>query len=75
MSKTNSTLTGRERLFDLLERGTTQKAMADALEIDQGHLSRLLHPTRPSLRLAAKIQSVYGIPVGAWLTDKDEASK
>jgi transcriptional regulator with XRE-family HTH domain len=59
---------GPQRLIAKIERQDgTQNAAAERLEISAGHLSDLLSGRRtPSLRLALKIQSEYGVPVTAW---------
>ena len=63
----NKTLSGRERLIQLIEKkGLTQADIAYSLDIDAGHLSRVLRPVRPSLDLAVRIERLYGIPVASW---------
>ena len=51
----------------LRTRGHTQADASRELEMDSGHLSRLVGGERtPSMKLAKRIEEAYGVPIAAW---------
>jgi transcriptional regulator with XRE-family HTH domain len=63
---------GREQLRDYLRRSRrTQRDFARELGLAEPTVSRLLSAaTRPSITLAARIETVTGIPIRAWAGPK-----
>ena len=69
--------TGALRLAaEMRARGLTQAEVGTLVGCDGSIVSRLLHDDRrPTLRLAARFEAEFGIPIAAWMSDVVEAAR
>ena len=67
--------TGALRLAaEMRARGLTQADVGALVGCDGSIVSRLLHDERrPTLRLAARLEAEFGVPIAAWLSDVVES--
>ena len=55
---------------EMRARGLTQAEVGALVGCDGSIISRLLHDERrPTLRLAARFEVEFGIPIAAWMSD------